>query len=124
MSNLNDPRVLFAAERTLLAWNRTSLALIAFGFVVERSGLLVRMLSQQQGMAHEGKFAFWAGLGFMVLGVLASIAAVAQYRVVLQDLNPAEIPPGYRVNLGVFINLAVALMGGVLSGYLLLRGPL
>jgi len=36
MSNLNDPRVLFAAERTLFAWNRTSLSLMAFGFVIER----------------------------------------------------------------------------------------
>ncbi|WP_229635499.1 YidH family protein [Pseudomonas syringae] len=40
MSDLNDPRVFFAAERTFLAWNRTSLSLMAFGFVVERSGLL------------------------------------------------------------------------------------
>ncbi|MGM0680450.1 MAG: YidH family protein, partial [Pseudomonadota bacterium] len=36
MSDLKDPRVLFAAERTLLAWNRTSLSFIAFGFLIER----------------------------------------------------------------------------------------
>ena len=33
---LSDPRVFFAAERTLLAWVRTGLTIMAFGFVVAR----------------------------------------------------------------------------------------
>ena len=47
MSALNDPRVFFTAERTLLAWTRTSLTLMAFGFVVERFGLFIQMLLPQ-----------------------------------------------------------------------------
>lgn len=34
MPDLNDPSVFFAAERTLMAWNR--LTLMAFGFVIEQ----------------------------------------------------------------------------------------
>ncbi len=38
----SDPRVFFAAERTLLAWQRCSLALMGFGFVIERFSLFYR----------------------------------------------------------------------------------
>ena len=37
-----DPRVYFAAERTFLAWIRTGLALMGFGFVVARFGIFLR----------------------------------------------------------------------------------
>ena len=40
MSELNDPRVLFAAERTLLAWNRTVAGLMALGFFIDRASLV------------------------------------------------------------------------------------
>jgi putative membrane protein len=42
MSYLDDPRVLFAAESSLLAWQRTAIALV--GFVVERFGRFLRMV--------------------------------------------------------------------------------
>ncbi|HET6326866.1 MAG TPA: DUF202 domain-containing protein [Planctomycetaceae bacterium] len=46
---MDDPRVYFAAERTLLAWVRTGLAMMGFGFVVARFGLFLRELASEQG---------------------------------------------------------------------------
>lgn len=119
MSELNDPRVFFAAERTLLAWNRTNLALMAFGFVIERFGLFVQMLAPQlsNAMPH-GELAFWIGLAFILLGSIASITASLQYRKVLHTLKPIEIPEGYGVGSGVYVNLAVAALGAALIYYL------
>jgi putative membrane protein len=123
MSELNDPRVLFAAERTLLAWSRTSLTLMAFGFVIERFGLFVHMLSPQAGSALQRTYSFWIGLAFIVLGAVAAAAAVLQYRIVLRTLRSVEIPQGYLVNLGVLVNVAVAGLGIALTVYLYYHGP-
>ena len=122
MSDLNDPRVLFAAERTLLAWNRTSLTLMAFGFVIERFGLFVQMLSLGKEEPFQRSASFWIGLAFIALGALTAIAGVAQYRTVLSTLKPVEVPEGYRTNLAVLVSLAVAALGVALTIYLFVHG--
>ena len=121
MSDLNDPRVFFAAERTLLAWNRTSLSLMAFGFVIERFGLFVRLLLlPAETPALAGRVSLWIGIIFILIGSGVAVLSVREYRRVLATLKPVEIPEGYRVNLGVFTNLAVAILGAALIAYLFL----
>jgi uncharacterized membrane protein YidH (DUF202 family) len=44
-----DPRVYFAAERTMLAWLRTGITIMAFGFVIARFGLFLRLVQAQGG---------------------------------------------------------------------------
>ncbi len=116
MSDLKDPRVLFAAERTLLAWNRTSLSLIAFGFVVERAGLLIRALNPEGAEAAQINLTFWLGLAFIALGSFTSAYSARQYVFVLRSLSPAEFPPGYAARWGLAVNVAVAVLGVLLIG--------
>ncbi len=123
MSDLNDPRVLFAAERTLLAWSRTSLTLMAFGFVIERFGLFVHMLTPQASSPLQRTYSFWIGLAFIILGAIAATAAIVQYRIAIRTLRPVEIPRGYLVNLGVLVNAAVAALGFALTVHLYFHGP-
>ncbi len=117
MSDLNDPRVFFAAERTLLAWNRTSLSLMAFGFVIERFGLFVAILTPQHSVSMQRGISFWTGLAFVLLGVFVAVFSTVQYRKVLRTLKPIEIPEGYRTGFGVISNLFVAVLGIVLTVY-------
>lgn len=118
MSDLNDPRVFFAAERTLLAWNRTSLAWMAFGFVIERFGLFMHLVSGKAGEPLHRGISFWLGIAFIVVGALIAALSTLQYRKVLKTLKPVEIPAGYRVGVGILGNVAVALLGLLLTVFL------
>jgi putative membrane protein len=96
MSYLDDPRVFFAAERTLLAWQRTSIALIGLGFVVERFGLFMRAVSNgallSPGHAHTSLF---FGVLFLLSGAGVAIVSTLQYRRFLKELTEPEIPRGH-----------------------------
>jgi putative membrane protein len=117
MSDINDPRVFFAAERTLLAWTRTSLALMAFGFVIERFGLFVSILSPKHNIPIQRGLSFWAGMIFVLLGAVTAAYSTVQYRKMISTLKSIEIPEGYRTDPGVITNLIVATMGIVLMVY-------
>lgn len=114
LSDLNDPRVLFAAERTLLAWSRTAAGLMAFGFLVDRAGMMIH------GQAAARDFGFWIGLAFVLLGVLLSWLSIVQYRRSLASLRPVEIPKGYWVNLSMFMSAAIGVLGLALAAYLVI----
>lgn len=118
MSDLDDPRVFFAAERTLLAWNRTSLTWMAFGFVIERFGLFMHMVAGPPAAPLQKGVSFWVGIAFIVAGALIAMISTIQYRKVLKTLKPVEIPKGYRVSVGVFTNAVIGLLGIALTVYL------
>ena len=76
MSDLNDPRVLFAAERTLLAWNRTSISLMAFGFLVERFGLFLQLVGREEIKVFQRHISFYVGVSFILLAAFLAIYSI------------------------------------------------
>lgn len=120
MSDLGDPRVLFAAERTLLAWNRTTISLMAFGFVVERFGLFLEIAGRQEMKLFERHVSFIVGISFILIASFLAIYSIIQHRRVLRTLQPVEIPAGYNVLPGMVSNGLVGLLGILLSVYLIL----
>ncbi len=69
MSYLDDPRVYFAAERTLLAWQRSAIALMGLGFVIERFGLFIQLMAQGHAVSQsQTTLSLYIGVGFILIG--------------------------------------------------------
>ena len=115
MSYTADPRVLFAAERTLLAWQRSAIALMGFGFVVERFGLFLQMVAHLPESGSQRSVSLSLGVLLLLLGAAVALISARQFRQVVKNLDPVVVPPGYWTHVGVALNVAIAVIALVFA---------
>jgi putative membrane protein len=115
-----DPRVRLAAERTLLAWIRTGLAMMGFGFVVARFALWLRALP----MTATGEpvpthhLSVWFGTALVLLGVATNAIAARRHRRYLHALDAGDTDPNLNASLPITIANLLAAVGIAMAGYL------
>ncbi len=115
----HDRRVHMANERTFLAWIRTSIGIMAFGFVVERFALFVKQISYILGRelappAH-GHSAL-LGILLVGLGALMAVLAFVRYKKVERQIDEDTYQPSKI--LDALLALSVLAIGVFLMVYL------
>ena len=111
-----------ANERTFLAWVRTAIAVMAFGFLIERFDLFLQVaapsLAGQKLSAFGQRFANLAGLAFIVLGTVMIIIAAARLFLTARKIDSNLDHAGAGTELDVALAVLLALLGGSLFLYL------
>jgi len=99
-----------AADRTLLAWIRTSLAMISLGFGIERLG--------QAALSLDGKMAGFSplktrvfGTALIVLGIAATLAGMWEHRRMLAAISHDDYRYADRPPIARFMGWALVLVG-------------
>jgi len=106
-----------ANERTFLAWVRTGIALVVFGFAIGRFAIAVRQFMQIQGhVPPTAGLSVWFGTIAIVAGVLLTLAGLLRYRRTRVQLEAGKFEPaGFVVDL---VGILVAFFGLALAFYL------
>jgi putative membrane protein len=121
MPKIDRQREHQANERTFLAWLRTSIALIGFGFAIARFGLFLRQLNlaitQHESSAHPFFNSENLGLALVIFGIVTIALAAWQYDRVFWQIERGNYQPNRFL---VWIMTGVVISLGLLSIPLLL----
>lgn len=99
-----------AADRTLLAWIRTSLAMISLGFAIERMGQFAMIMESRLA-----PFAPWKsrtfGATLIALGIAATLAGMWEHRTVLASIKRVDYRYTERPVIARWMGIALILVG-------------
>jgi putative membrane protein len=111
--------MLQANERTLLAWLRTGLTLVAFGFVLARVDAWLHGIAPSDAVVHGSPATDWIGAGFVAVGLLANGLAIRRFVRTGRALRTGvDLPTDF---LPIAFSVAVTLLGVALAIYLIAR---
>lgn len=109
-----------ANERTFLAWIRTSIAIMGFGFVVVKFSLFIRQLTAALGEKAilPGKgYSPVIGITLVVVGAVMALLAFFRYRNIEKHLARGTYFPSFILSL--LMTLAIVVISLLLILYLL-----
>jgi putative membrane protein len=111
-----------ANERTFLAWVRTAIAVMAFGFLVEKFDLFLKLAAPSlvgRTLSLPGQtFGNIAGLMLIVLGTAMVVLAAIRFLITARQIDSEEQVKGPGARIDVALAVLLALLGGALFVYL------
>lgn len=107
-----------ANERTFLAWVRTGVAIIVFGFAIGRFSIAIRQLMQLEGrVPRTPGLSVWLGLLSILAGVTIIFVGVRRYRQTRVQIETENFqPPRFLIDM---IAIFIAVLGFAMAGYLM-----
>jgi putative membrane protein len=109
-----------AAERTFLAWLRTGIALMGFGFVVARFGLFLRELAAGNDPTKlpHASFSLPVGIVLIALGIIVNIVAAIRHHRCVRAIDRGQFRENFGSAFGLWLAGLLALIGLAVAVYL------
>jgi putative membrane protein len=112
-----------ANERTFLAWVRTAIAVMAFGFLVQKFDLFLKIAALSlhiDGTQARGQiFGTAAGLLLIALGGATMVVAVIRFRKTAAAIAAEEVQTGPGARADIALVAILLLLGAILFVYLI-----